>query len=119
MWIGRWSAYCSCLLTPYSRLLTPVPAFCSCSCLLPQVRIQELLQAGDISESGRVPRTLVCLSLYLFVCLHACLAVCLSVVRVYFSDYPTQECELTEDLCDSCVPGDVVRVTAVVKVRVH
>jgi DNA helicase MCM8 len=28
----------------------------------------------------------------------------------------TVECELTEDLVDSCVPGDVVTVTGIVKV---
>lgn len=28
----------------------------------------------------------------------------------------TMECHLTSDLCDSCVPGDTVAVTAIVRV---
>ena len=28
----------------------------------------------------------------------------------------TVECELTEDLCDSCQPGDIVKLSGVVKV---
>lgn len=28
----------------------------------------------------------------------------------------TMECHLTSDLCDSCVPGDTVTVTAIVRV---
>jgi DNA helicase MCM8 len=48
------------------------------------IRLQEVLQPGDATESGRVPRTV--------------------------------DCELTEDLCDSTVPGDIIWVTGVVKV---